>query len=118
MQELQLNEKRASRRVPVRLTAHCRIGNRFVRDPIGDLSRGGLYLKTQEPAKEGIPVRIALALPAEDGPRFCTLVGNVARVEKDERGRLVGLGVSFSDQEIAQLDRATLDAFLQTNRDE
>ncbi len=116
MHESQVNEKRASRRFPVQLTAHCRIGNRFVRDPIGDLSRGGLYLKTQEPAREGSPVRIALALPADDGPQFCTLVGSVARVEKDDRGRLVGLGVSFSKEEIAQLDRAALDAFLHTNK--
>lgn len=117
MQQPQVSEKRASRRVPVRLTARCQIGNRFVRDPIGDLSRGGLFLKTHEPAREGIPVRIALALPAEDGPQFLTLVGSVARVEKDERGRLVGLGVSFSEEEIAQLDRAALDTFLKNSND-
>lgn len=108
----QADEKRASRRIPVALTAHCRIGNRFVRDPVSDLSRGGLYLRTKEPAKEGIPVRVALALPDDDGPRFLTLVGCVARVERDERGRLVGIGVSFADEEIANVDRDALDSYL------
>lgn len=105
-------EKRSSRRVPVSLTAHCRIGNRFVRDPVADLSTGGLYLKTKEPVKEGIPVRVALALPAEDGPRFCTLVGNVARIDRDEKGRLLGIGVSFTSEEIGSVDRSALERFL------
>lgn len=109
------DEKRASRRIPMSgLTAHCRIGNRFVRDPIGDLSSSGLYLKTREPAKEGVPVRVALALPGEDGPAFLTLVGNVARLDRDEKGRLVGIGVSFADHEIGNLDRHALERFLTT----
>lgn len=106
------NEKRSSRRVPVSLTAHCRIGNRFVRDPVADLSAGGLFLKTKEPVKEGLPVRVALALPGEEGPRFCTLVGNVARLSRDDKGRIVGIGVSFADDEITSVDRDALDAFL------
>src|SRR4051812_29507098 len=88
-------EKRSHPRLAVTLTAHCRIGNRFIRDAIADLSEGGLYLRTKEPAREGTPVRVAIALPYDDGPKFCTLVGNVARVDRDPRGRLLGLGVSF-----------------------
>src|SRR4051812_35203157 len=88
-------EKRIHPRLAVALTAHCRIGNRFIRDAVADLSQGGLYLKTKEPAREGTPVRVALALPYEDGPKFCTLVGCVARIDRDPRGRLLGLGVCF-----------------------
>jgi hypothetical protein len=39
-------EKRVFRRFPVELTAHCRLGNRYVRDAVADLSEGGLYLRT------------------------------------------------------------------------
>jgi hypothetical protein len=106
------SEKRGSPRVPVALTAHCRIGNRYIRDPIGDLSLGGLYLKTREVAKEGTPVRVAIALPYSDGPRFCTLVGNVARQDRDVRGVLRGLGVSFAEEQIAATDRTTLELFI------
>ena len=105
-------EKRSHPRFAVALTAHCRIGNRFIRDAIADLSQGGLYLKTREPAREGTPVRVAIALPHETGPKFCTLVGCVARIDRDARGRLVGLGVSFDATQTALHDRTTLSAFI------
>jgi Tfp pilus assembly protein PilZ len=110
-------EKRAARRVPVSLTAHCRIGHRFVREPVADLSLGGLYLKTREHlVREGIPVQVALALPYSDGPRFCTLAGQVVRIDRDSRGKLVGMGVSFAEQEIAPGDRSTLETYLTAKR--
>jgi uncharacterized protein (TIGR02266 family) len=109
-------EKRVFHRVNVTLTAHCRIGNRFIRDAVADLSEGGLYLKTREPAREGTPVRVAIALPFTDGPRFCTLVGSVARIDRDARGSLKGLGVSFEGTEIATIDRVALTGFLEKNR--
>jgi hypothetical protein len=96
----------------VSLTAHCRIGNRFIRDAVGDLSETGLYLKTKEPARQGTPVRVALALPHGDGPRFCTLVGSVVRIARDVRGRLVGLGVSFDSTQTAQHDLSLLSTFI------
>lgn len=104
-------EKRGFPRVTVTLTAHCRIGNRYVKDAVADLSEGGLFLKTREPAREGTPVRVALALPFGDGPRYCTLVGSVARVERDGRGLLRGLGVSFSS-DVQMGDREALNGFL------
>lgn len=106
-------EKRSHPRLAVSLTAHCRIGNRFIRDAVADLSAGGLYLRTKEPAREGTEVRVAIALPYDDGPKFCTLVGNVARIDRDPRGRLLGLGVSFDDTQTALHDRTTLSAFVQ-----
>jgi PilZ domain len=107
-----LNEKRATPRRPVTLTGHCRIGNRFLREPVVDLSLGGLYLRTRESVKAGLPVRVALALPWDDGPRFCTLVGSIARVERDPRGLLKGVGVCFAREQIAGADRETLQSFL------
>ena len=104
-------EKRNFPRIPVALTAHCRIGNRFVRDAVADLSEGGLYLRTREPARPGTPVRVALALPFADGPRYCTLVGSVARVDRDPKGTLRGLGVSFEGLEEMR-DREALRGFL------
>ncbi len=105
-------EKRVFPRFTVALTAHCRIGNRFIRDAVADLSEGGFYLKTREPAREGTPVRAVLALPSESGSRICTVVGNVARIDRDGRGLLKGLGVSFHDDEMAALDRRSLQSYL------
>lgn len=107
-------EKRATRRIPVELTAHCRIGNRFLREPVADLSSGGLYLKSQAPAEEGIPVRVALALPYPEGPRFCTLAGAVVRLDRSATGKLCGVAVSFKDDDMSPVDRRTLEAYLST----
>lgn len=109
-------EKRIFPRIPVMLTAHCRIGNRFVRDAVADLSEGGLYLKTREPAREGTPVRVAIALPFTEGPRFCTLVGHVARIDRDQKGSPRGLGVTFVGEEINTLDRQALVGFISNKR--
>ncbi len=109
---MQDHEKRVFARVPVVLTAHCRIGNRFIRDAVADLSEGGLYLKTREPAREGTAVRVALALPHREGPKFCTLVGNVARVDRDPRGILKGLGVCFTSEEIGSTDFNVLQGYI------
>ena len=105
-------EKRIFRRYPVELTAHCRVGNRYIRDAIVDLSEGGLYLRTREPAREGTSVRVALALPYAEGPHFCTLVGVVVRTDRDAKGHVKGLGVSFEDETLDGRDRATLASFL------
>ncbi len=107
------HEKRATKRVPVNLTAHARIGTRFLKDGVGDLSSGGLYLKTKEPFPEGTPVRVAVALPDLDGPRICTLVGCVARLDCDEKGRPVGIGVSFAPDQMSEPDLQTLASWLQ-----
>lgn len=106
-------EKRSTPRTPVQLTAHCRLGNRYVREAVGDLSEGGLFLRTREPVKEGTPVRVAVALPLSEGPRICTLVGQVARVHKDEKGLRSGVGVVFESGEIASLDQLALSRFLE-----
>lgn len=108
----QPSEKRSFPRVPVTLTAHCRVGTRFLRDVVADLSVGGLFLRTREPVRPGAEVRVALALPSSEGPRFCTLVGSVARIQKDGRGLTQGVGVSFEGQDIAAGDRAALTGFL------
>ena len=105
-------DKRRTPRVSVSLTAHCRIGHRFIRDPVADLSLGGLYLRTHEPARAGAEVRAALALPSQDGPRYLTLVGSVARVDTDPRGHAQGLGIAFAAEQMAESDRAVLGSFI------
>src|SRR5260221_12266281 len=95
------DEKRREPRLPVTLAAHCRLGERYLRETLSDVSLCGLFLRTEEGAIAGTPVRIALALPYVDGPRFCTLVGNVVRISRDEAGRVRGVGVAFD----ASLDR-------------
>src|SRR4051812_27074438 len=106
------SEKRGFPRVAVSLVAHCRIGNRFTRESVIDLSGGGLYLRTREVAKKGTPVRVALALPHDTGPKFCTLVGCVAREDRDPFGKLRGLGVCLDPHQTPLHDRTLLTSFV------
>jgi hypothetical protein len=39
-------------------------------------------------------------------------VGNVARVDRDARGHIKGMGVSFDEATLAARDRVTLASFL------
>jgi PilZ domain-containing protein len=104
-------EQRKYMRLPVSLTAHCQLGSRFVRDTLTDLSEHGLFLRTTEPAQEGTAVRVALALPYADGLRFCTLTGNVVRVQRSPTGEREGLAIRF-DENVASFDRDMLKSFL------
>ncbi len=105
-------EQRKAVRIPVALHAHCQVGTRYLREPITDLSVGGFYLRTREPLRPGTPVRAALALPSTEGPRYCTVVGSVARVAHDDRGTSCGVGVAFAREEITATDWKTLERFV------
>lgn len=104
-------ERRRDARMPVTLTAHCQIGSRYVRDMLSDISLGGLFMRTDEPASDGSAVRVALALPYADGLRFCTLTGTVVRTAREAGGRRAGVAIAFDD-ESDPFDREMLRGFL------
>ena len=112
------SDRRFFPRIAVTLVGRCRVGHRFLKNAVADLSLGGLFLNTRERAKEGTPVRMALALPLPEGPRICTLVGSVARVVLDHRGIPCGLGVSFEESQMTAEDLAALKGFLREREPE
>ena len=99
-------DRRKSPRIAVSLHAHCQIGTRYVKEALADVSVTGFFLRTREAVREGSPVRAAVALPGAEGPRFLTLVGQVARVTRE------GLGVMFSRRETSPSDLATLERYI------
>lgn len=103
-------EKRRDQRLVVNLSAHCRLGDLYVRETLQDISLSGLFIRTGELARPGTPVRIALALPYVDGPRFCTLVGTVVRTVRTD-GSAPGLGVAFDDS-LDRFDKNLLKGFI------
>lgn len=105
-------ERRAHERLPVAMTAHCRIGPRHLRARVTDISVGGLLLKTEEMAPVGAQVRLAVNIPQPSGVRVCVLAGEVARLEVDRFGNQRGLGVRLSATSIAPVDRASLGEFV------
>jgi hypothetical protein len=105
-------DKRTFPRLPVELTGHCLVGNRFLRNGIANLSLGGLLLRTNEGARQGLPVRVAVALPFPDGVRFCSVAGSVARLVRDPIGLLQGIGVAFERGAMNAPNRTLLTRFL------
>ena len=107
----QVLEMLRSEIIELRLKPGQRLVERELIERIG-VSRTTIREVLRELAAEGTPVRVALALPYLDGPRFCTLVGSIARVERDTRGAARGLGVRFSERDTTATDRATLSTFI------
>jgi hypothetical protein len=60
----------------------------------------GLGLATPQAWPRGTPVRVALALPHSDGPRFCTLSGQVVRSNPGHVGMMLDQGISRTDRDV------------------
>lgn len=108
--ELTGAERRENPRLPLGLWAHCQIEGMVSQEALGDLSVGGLYLRTSNPAGMGARVRIVLGLPYIGGQRVCSLSGHVVWVDKDG-ANVRGLGVKF-DHETDGADMHLLRGFL------
>jgi hypothetical protein len=108
--ELTGAERREHPRLPLGLWAHCQIDGVVSQEALGDLSIGGLYLRTTTAAGLGARVRIVLGLPYIGGQRVCSLSGHVVWVDKDG-ANVRGLGVKF-DQETDSADKMLLRGFL------
>src|SRR3954469_5009524 len=90
-------ERRQHGRLPLGLWAHCQIDGVVSQEALGDLSVGGLYLRTAAEVKEGARVSIILGLPYIGGQRVCSLSGRVTWVDRNGAA-VVGAGVSFDHE--------------------
>ncbi len=111
-EQKRLIERRRHPRLSVGLTAHCQIDGIVSQEALGDLSVGGLYLRTSAAVRQGARVRIVLGLPYIGGQRVCSLAGRVAWVNRGEMGEVRGAGVEF-DQETESADYELLRGFLE-----
>lgn len=103
-------DRRSDLRLPLSLTAHCQVGTDYSRGLLTDLSRHGLGLSTEQPWPPGTPVRVALALPHHEGPKFCTLAGTVVRT------RPGGVGVRLEEKQLSRTDHELLHGFIATRK--
>jgi hypothetical protein len=93
------------------LTATCHIGGQAINEPLVNISTGGLYLRTKADVKDGERARIVLSLPYIGGRRYCTVNGQIKRVDRDGAGRTSGVAVVF-DSDMSESDRALIRSFL------
>lgn len=104
-------ERRRYPRMELGLSAHCQIDGVVSQEALGDLSIGGLYLRTSAPARIGARVRVVLGLPHIGGQRVCSLAGAIVWIDKNPDGQVRGAGVEF-DHETDSQDHDVLRGFL------
>ena len=104
-------ERRRYPRMELGLSAHCQIDGVVSQEALGDLSIGGLYLRTTAPTRIGARVRVVLGLPHIGGQRVCSLSGAVVWIDKGPDGTIRGAGVEF-DHETDSQDHDVLRGFL------
>jgi len=88
----------------------------FITDWAVNLSRGGIFINTRNPAPVGSTLKLIISLP--DQPFPFDLTGRVTRVtEKAEDGRgTPGMGIEFVD--VDEDKRARIDGFVERLRKE
>lgn len=104
-------DRRQFERLELGLSAHCQIDGIVSQEALGDLSTGGLYLRTSAQLRVGARVRVVLGLPYIGGQRVCSLAGGIVWIDRGPDGGVRGAGVEF-DHETDTADRELLDGFL------
>src|SRR4051812_10725325 len=88
-------QHRAYPRVPVKLQVRFRTATEFVQEHAVNLSRGGIFIRTEDPPKVDAAVEVELQLP-EAGPPVSS-AGIVVHSQRVQAGKIPGAGVQFLD---------------------
>jgi hypothetical protein len=105
------DNRRRHDRLEVGLSAHCQIDGVVSQEALGDLSMGGLYLRTSTNVRIGARVRVVLGLPYFGSQRVCSLNGTIVWIDRNREGAALGAGVEF-DHETSETDQQLLAGFL------
>lgn len=88
-------QHRAYQRVPVRLSVRFRTASEFVQEHALNLSRGGIFIRTNEPPSVDTAVEVELQLP-DAGPPVSS-AGVVVHRQMPGGVKVPGVGVQFVD---------------------
>ena len=104
----QLSERRKGIRVSITIKVTYFSVQDFVKDYLFDLSAGGIFVRTREPANLGEKLQLQIFLP--DKEKEMTVLGEIIWVRKEEevsdKGKLPpGMGVRFLDPEVNDIKR-------------
>ena len=85
--------KRKNPRTPVEIRVDYQRFNRFVSEYTRDISRGGLFIRTEDPLQVGEEIYLTLTFPHHsDG---VTVMASVVRVDAPTESATPGMGVRF-----------------------
>src|SRR5213076_1387182 len=93
--DLEDRQHRAYPRIPVKIAVRFRTATEFVQEHAVNISRGGIFIRTDEPPKVDTAVEVELSLP-DKGPPI-TSAGIVVHQQPIAAGKIAGIGVQFVD---------------------
>ncbi|MDY7232876.1 TIGR02266 family protein [Hyalangium rubrum] len=97
-------ENRRNARVPSRMRCWCEGGNVTLYSRVGNLSEGGMFLRTSTPLQEGTRATVRLGVGEENGPELHTAV-KVVWSRKNGHTWPPGMGLAFEELDAANLER-------------
>ncbi|MFC1822963.1 TIGR02266 family protein [Thermodesulfobacteriota bacterium] len=103
---------RSAPRIAKTLSLNFKDGHAFIKAYTGDISNGGLFIKTAKPLKQGEQFLLKLQLPGLSEPMKIKSEVAWARTQKEgEEKAPAGMGVKFCEME--QKDREIIKQFLE-----
>jgi uncharacterized protein (TIGR02266 family) len=89
------NQQRAYARVPVQLEVRFRSARDFVLEHATNLSRGGIFIRSDDPPPMDSAVEVQIVLP--DGGAPAITAGVVVHRQLPSPGKVAGVGIQFAD---------------------
>lgn len=86
-------EQRGSPRFAAELEVHYRSASDFVREYSDNISRGGIYVRAEQPLQPGDLIQLHIILPEQSEP--LVIEGSVSHVREKANGLPRGMGVEF-----------------------
>jgi len=110
MQERRREERRKEERIPVEVEVRYSSQEGFAIEWITNISKGGLFIKSEKPLPPGTPLKITFSIPGKDVP---VEVGGVVRWSvppSSSPSVIPGMGIQIT--EIDEKSKKILDAFV------
>jgi uncharacterized protein (TIGR02266 family) len=110
MQERRREERRKEKRIPVEVEVRYSSQEGFAIEWITNISKGGLFIKSEKPLPPGTPLKITFSIPGKDVP---VEVGGVVRWSvppSSSPSVIPGMGIQIT--EIDEKSKKILDAFV------
>ncbi|HYI01866.1 TIGR02266 family protein [Hyalangium sp.] len=104
VEDLASMENRKFGRVPSRMRCWCEGENVTLYSRVGNLSEGGLFLRTSTPLQEGTRATVRLGAGEEDGQHFQTLA-KVVWTRHNGKPWPPGMGLQFESLDASSLER-------------
>jgi uncharacterized protein (TIGR02266 family) len=107
------DERRKHQRVPTQILIQYRSADQFFSDYIQNISRGGIFVPTQQPLPENTLLQISFSLPNYD--RLITTEGIVVhsvRADSECADNPAGMGIQF--KALSEENQQLIDAYVES----